>query len=240
MIPVDLNADGGEGFPDLDLMPHLTSVSIACGGHAGDRESMAVAIAAAVHHGLRLGAHPSYPDRAGFGRRGVEADAGDLRDILTVQLAAIARVAAELGQVLTHVKAHGALYNRAWDDPTTADALTAACIDVAGAPGYALVPVVFCPAVSAQEVSARGAGLPVVREVFLDRAYAGGRLAPRGTPGAVVETPQELPARLAELQSLEFETMCVHGDNPAAARLLEAVEPLLAGIGRHLAPYRLP
>src|SRR5438309_10924370 len=106
---VDLNADVGEGFDDEALMPHLTSVSVACGGHAGDRETMAATLIAAKRHGLRVGAHPSYPDRAHFGRVDLDIELGELGESLRRQMATLGEVAAETGTLLTHVKAHGAL-----------------------------------------------------------------------------------------------------------------------------------
>src|SRR5438105_1893294 len=103
---VDLNADVGEGFGDEALMSHLTSASVACGGHAGDRETMAATLLAAKRHGVRVGAHPSYPDRVHFGRVDIDIELGELAESLRRQLAILGEVAAETGARLTHVKAH--------------------------------------------------------------------------------------------------------------------------------------
>jgi UPF0271 protein len=231
---VDINADVGEGLDDEVLMPYLTSVSVASGGHAGDPETMARTLSAAQRHGLRVGAHPGYPDRGGFGRVDLEIGAAELEAALSSQLAALRDVAAEQGVRLTHVKAHGALYNRAWKERDTADVVARAVLALD--PGWA----VFCPAGSAQEAAARDLGLAVIREVFLDRGYTpGGTLVPRGQPGDIVTNPWALAPQISTLRGLQFETMCVHGDNPAALQLLQAAPALLASHGWRIEPYSL-
>jgi UPF0271 protein len=229
---VDINADVGEGLRDEDLMPYLTSVSVACGGYAGDPETMSRTLTAAAHHHLRAGAHPGYPDRAGFGRVAIDISLDDLDASLREQLLTLRSIAREVGLTLTHVKAHGALYNRAWRDRATADVV--ARVTVAFDPSAAI----FCPGGSAQEDAAKARGLRVVREVFLDRGYsADGTLIPRGQPGATIAAAADLAGQVAHLQGLEFETMCVHGDNPAALELLAAVPGLVAERGWRVAPY---
>jgi UPF0271 protein len=232
---VDLNADVGEGFDDEALMPYLTSVSVSCGAHAGDNDTMARTLAAALHHGLRAGAHPGYPDRAGFGRVAIDMSLDELETSLQKQLARLQTIAHRVGLRLTHVKAHGALYHRAWRDRATADVIAraTAALDPAA--------VMFCPEGSAQEDAARAEGLRVVREVFLDRGYgADGALLPRQQPGAMIAAAKDLGAQLTYLQGLQFETMCVHGDNPAALELLGAVPALFADRGWRVAPYPVP
>jgi UPF0271 protein len=231
---IDINADVGEGLDDELLMPYLTSVSIACGGHAGDRESMRQTIALASAHALRLGAHPSYPDRENFGRRAMDIDANALRESLQGQVAALLEVAAGSGARITHVKAHGALYNRAWQHHAVADLVAAAVAHVA--PGIA----VFCPPGSAQAEAAGNHGLRVVREVFVDRAYdEAGALLSREEPGAVVTEPAHLKAQLVRLASLQCETMCVHGDNPAAPALLRQLREEMGALRWKPSPYSL-
>lgn len=231
---VDINADVGEGLDDEVLMSYLTSVSVACGGHAGDAETMVHTVSAAQRHGLRVGAHPGYPDREGFGRSELEIAPADLEAALLAQLASLRRVAADLGVRLTHLKAHGALYNRAWKDRATADLVVRAIL--ATDPSWS----VFCPAGSTQEAAAREAGLGVVREVFLDRGYtADGTLVRRGYPGDIVTDPLSLADQISALKRLQFETMCVHGDNPAALQLLRAAPAVLAGHGWRVEPYSL-
>jgi UPF0271 protein len=231
---VDINADVGEGLDDEVLMPYLTSASIACGGHAGDERTMALTVSAAYRHGLRVGAHPGYPDREGFGRVELEMGAADLEAALVSQLGRLRMVASEQGVRLTHVKAHGALYNRAWRDRATAGLVVRAVLAVD--PGWAIV----CPAGSTQETAARAGGLAVIREVFLDRGYtAAGVLVSRGEAGDIVTNPLELADQVPVLQRLQFETMCIHGDNPAALQLLKAAPALLAGLGWRIEPYSL-
>jgi UPF0271 protein len=229
---VDLNADAGEGLDDEKLMPYLTSVSVACGGHAGDRETMAFTLAAAKRHGLRAGAHPSYPDRANFGRVEMAIDGRELAESLRTQLFALAEVAAGTGVRLTHVKAHGALYNRAWRDRATADIVVSAVASMEP------LPAVFCPSGSAQEQAARESGLIVIREVFLDRGYSPkGSLIPRGEPGDIVAGPDALARQISRIAGLEFETMCVHGDNPGALDLLLQAPAVIAARGWKIGPY---
>ena len=229
---VDLNADAGEGLPDEALMPYLTSVSVACGGHAGDADTMARTLIATQRHRLRAGAHPGYPDRAGFGRVAIDISLEDLEASLREQLARLGSIAQQVGMPLTHVKAHGALYNRAWRDRATADVIARAT--VAFDPEAAL----FCPGGSAQEAAASAQGLKVLREVFLDRRYrADGTLVARDQPGATIAAVADLADQLSYLQGLEFETMCVHGDNPAALELLGAVPALFADRDWQVTPY---
>jgi UPF0271 protein len=229
---VDLNADVGEGFDDEALMPHLTSVSVACGGHVGDRATMAATLLAAKGHGMRVGAHPSYPDRVQFGRVDIDIEPGELAESVRRQIATLGEVAAEAGARLTHVKAHGALYNRAWRDRATAEVV----VGVAAAEDRALA--VFCPPGSEAEKAAHEAGLAVVREVFLDRGYSPeGRLIPRGEPGDIVAGHEALAQQISNIAGLEFETMCVHGDNPGALDLLRQAPALLVARGWQVGPY---
>ncbi len=229
---VDVNADVGEGHHDEALMPHLTSVSIACGGHTGDRETMTATLRAARRHGLRVGAHPSYPDRAHLGRADVGIEGGELTESLHQQLSALAEVAEEVGVRLTHVKAHGALYNRAWRDRAVADVV------VGAAAALHPVPALFCPPRSELETAAREAGLAVVREVFLDRGYArDGTLIPRGQPGDIVSGLMALTQQLSSIAPLEFDTVCVHGDNPGALELLLMAPALMMARGWRVGDY---
>src|SRR6516162_10044661 len=116
MIRIDLNADVGEGYDDRALLPFLTSVNIACGGHAGDELTMIDVLRAAAALGLALGAHPSYPDREHFGRREMAMEPAALGGAVRAQVTALAEVAAAAGLRLAHVKPHGALYNTAARD----------------------------------------------------------------------------------------------------------------------------
>jgi UPF0271 protein len=189
------------------------------------------ALRLSLAHGLRAGAHPSYPDRQNFGRLTMEMEPATLRASLVAQVNVLRRHAAAEGVELRHVKAHGALYNRAWHDRATAAVVASAVLAVD--PALAL----FCPPGSAQERVARDHGLRVVREVFLDRAYAGAGLVARDQPGAMVEPGASLARQVRWLASIEFDTMCVHGDNPGAQQLLAEALPMLITLGLRPAPY---
>jgi UPF0271 protein len=232
---VDINADVGEGADDEKLMPFLTSCSIACGGHTGDTESMLKALRLGRDHGLLMGAHPGYPDREGFGRREWSILAPDLYLSLASQLDALGVAALQVQVDLTHVKTHGALYNTAWRDDETATAVARAVM--AWSPEVAL----FCPPGSAQEAAAMRLEVPVIREAFADRGYStDGTLVPRAEPGALITDPAELKGQLSNIAGLEFDTLCVHSDNPSAAELLAALPGVIGDLGWEVGPYPIP
>lgn len=240
---IDLNADVGEGFEAADraIMPLVSSANIACGGHAGDLSSMRTTVELAQRHRVRIGAHPGYPDRVGFGRRALELPERDLRASLRAQLDALSSVVAEAGARLEHVKPHGALYHRAATDRSYADLVADvvrawdAEVTLVGPPDSRLVQ------------AGRAAGLTVVAEGFADRAYeANGGLRPRAKPGAMLEEPATAAAQALAIArdarvlldgggfiSLVVDTICIHGDTPGAADRLRAVRAALvdAGIG---------
>ncbi|MDE2483349.1 MAG: LamB/YcsF family protein [bacterium] len=210
---IDLNADVGEGCGnDEALFALVTSANVACGAHAGDEATMRATIRAARERGVAVGAHPSYPDRATFGRVEMERSPERIYDDVCEQIAAIAAIAREEGVRLRHVKPHGALYNVAARDARVADAIARAVR--ASDPELALVGL----AGGAQIESARRHGLRAVREVFADRAYRpDGTLVPRSEAGALIED-----AERAVAQALRFvrddvgETICLHGDGAHA------------------------
>jgi UPF0271 protein len=236
MTPVvDINADVGEGGPDEVLASYLTSCSIACGGHAGDAASMAGALELGRRHDLLVGAHPSYPDREGFGRREWPFSGVDLSLSLASQLESFGLAALRAGVRITHVKTHGELYNRAWTDEAAAEQVARAALALS--PEVAL----FCPPGSVQEAVANRVGVSVVREVFADRRYTdAGVLLTRSEPGAVIVDPADLPGQLAVLAALDFDTICIHSDNPSAPALAAALPGMIAGLGWEIAPYPLP
>ena len=233
---IELNADIGEGCDDAALMPYLARVSIACGGHAGDAVSMADALRLAAAHGVAVGAHPSYPDRAQFGRRVLAAASdGDIAAWVTQQTEALAEQAARLGLRLAHVKPHGALYNVAARDAGVAEAIAqaVAALDagliVLGLSGSRLI------------AAAQAAGLGVLNEAFADRRYqATGQLVSRETPGALVIDPvraarQALalargePVATLDGSSLRVraDTLCLHSDTPNALNIARAIHAAL-------------
>lgn len=244
---IDLNADLGEGeSTDAELLEIVSSCNIACGGHAGDRNSMRATILAAAARGVVVGAHPSYPDREGFGRRSGFIDAAGLQPALERQLSELVDIAAQAGERIQHVKPHGALYNDAARDRSLADAV-AATLESLGFDG-ALVG----PPGSELEYAAANAGLAFIAEGFVDRAYrADGSLVPRSEPGAV-HTDPAVAARQAvsiavdgQVESsdgrpirLPVATLCIHGDTPGAVASAEAVRAALESAGVTIAPWR--
>lgn len=230
-----LSADLGEGAPEeAEVWPLVDAVNVACGGHAGDRTSMDLCVAEAKRRGVVLGAHPSYPDREGFGRRHLQISRGQLHDSLVSQLRALDEIARNHGLELEHVKAHGALYNEAHADLGLATTLIDAVRAVS--PSIAIV----APARSAMSDAARGTGTRLVREAFADRRYLpDGSLQPRPVPGSLLDV-DESARQVALLLSdgcvvsadgsrvmLEFDTVCIHADLPGAAARLRAIRALL-------------
>jgi 5-oxoprolinase (ATP-hydrolysing) subunit A len=244
MVAIDLNADLGEtvdGVATADddaMFAVISSASIACGGHAGDAVSMREAADRAARTGVAIGAHPSYPDRAGFGRVALTMDAADLRASVAQQLDALVSAGADL----RYVKPHGALYHAAGEDPGQADAVVAAVADLSGRLGRALP--VLALGVELARAAAR-AGLPFVREAFLDRGYtAAGGLVPRGRDGDLLHDPDEVAARAVRVAregtvvavdgtvvATDAASLCLHGDTPAAVAMARAVRAALADAG---------
>jgi len=248
MAYIDLNADLGEGAPDDEaLLRIVSSASIACGGHAGDADSMARTVRSALANGVIVGAHPGYPDREGFGRESGFMRGDDLYDALTRQVTLLADIAAELGAGLHYVKPHGALYNDAILDPALAAVIARV---VAEAPGrLALVGM----ADTALERAAHRHGLTFAAEAFIDRAYeADGTLVSRQEPGAVHEnlnvattqairlaTEGRVTARNGDEISVRADTLCIHGDTPGAAEKARAVRDVLESHGVEIRAFAL-
>ncbi|MBI2773381.1 MAG: LamB/YcsF family protein [Chloroflexi bacterium] len=226
MVSVDLNSDLGEGAGrDEQVMPHITSTNIACGAHAGDADTIARTIELALRHGVAVGAHPGYPDKANFGRVAIEMAPGDLVDEIRAQLEAIHRVAEQAGATLAHVKAHGALYNKGERDDTVAASI------VEAVRSFDEDLVLFAPPGSAMERAAKTAGISVAREGFADRAYEpDGTLRSRKLPGAVHTDPAAAAAQAVRLAPT-VDTICIHGDTPGAPAIARAVRRALADAG---------
>ena len=215
---IDLNADLGEGYPyDAELLAIVSSCNIACGGHAGDADSMRATVAAASANGVAVGAHPSYPDRDGFGRRSVYSRGPELRESLIEQISALKSIAAEQGVTLTHVKPHGALYNDAVNDRELADLVVDAI--AVSVPDAAFVGLPD----SEMQSAASARSLTFVAEGFIDRAYlANGQLVPRSLPGAVHKSLELVIPQAISLVG-KVDTLCIHGDTPGAAESAAAV-----------------
>ena len=244
MRAIDLNADLGEtveGVPTSDdaaMFAVVSSASVACGGHAGDAASMRAAVVLAERHGVAIGAHPSYPDRPGFGRTPLPMDPARLRESVSAQLAALTAAGADI----RYVKPHGALYHAAGSRAEVAEPVVAAVAALAERLGRA-VPVLGLGDQLAR--AARRAGLPFVREAFLDRGYTrDGALVPRGEPGDLLHSPDEVAARAVRLATkgevlavdgtlveTDAASLCLHGDTAEAVALARAVRVALTAAG---------
>ena len=238
---VDLNCDMGESFgawsmgADAEVLEHVTSANIACGFHAGDPAIMHRTVAAAFRRGVAVGAHPSFPDLQGFGRRVMGITPDEAYDLVLYQVGALAGFCRALGGRLCHVKAHGALYNMAAKDAALADAIASATRD------FDPSLVLFGLAGGELVRAGRRAGLRVANEVFADRTYQpDGSLTPRNRPHAMID---DLPRALGQIErmmregtvlaldgsvvAVEPETICVHGDGPGAAAFARELRSLL-------------
>ncbi len=227
---IDLNADFGEGAPhDALLLTIVSSCNIACGGHAGDQDSMLRTVQLAASNDVSIGAHPSYPDREGFGRRSGFMEGDALRESLRRQIEALKRVCDSEGVRLGTLKPHGALYNDAAGDESLATLLVQLAADFE-------LTLIGLPD-SATEACAGRHGVSYLREGFIDRRYqADGSLTPRDRDGALIEDAtaaaeqacqlaQGLPITAIDGQELKLhvETLCLHGDSPSVAETAHAV-----------------
>ncbi|WP_328389614.1 LamB/YcsF family protein [Nocardia sp. NBC_00416] len=248
---LDLNSDLGEGFgawsmgEDAAMLDIVTSANIACGFHAGDPSIMRRTTAAAVEKGVRIGAHIGYRDLAGFGRRALAVAPADLRDETLYQIGALDAFARAAGDRVRYVKPHGALYHAAAADSTLADAVVSAVRD------YDPALVLLGPAGTHLEKAAVAAGTQFASEGFADRAYtAQGGLVSRDTPGAVLNTDMALAqaVSLAETGTARVaggggsiavspDSICVHGDTPAAVEMAQRIRATLEDAGIAVASF---
>jgi UPF0271 protein len=220
---MDINCDLGEGSDhDGDLMPLITSANIACGGHAGDADTMEAAVRLARRHGTAVGAHPGFADRSHFGRIERRIEPADAAELVAAQVRSLGRIAERCGVGLHHVKLHGALYNQAARDPALAASIAAALRAVD--PGL----ICYGPPGSALLAAARVEGLAVACEVFADRTYQpDGSLTPRSRPGALIVDATAALAQVLRVCgegrvrasdgtdiALAADTICLHGDGP--------------------------
>jgi len=242
---IDLNADVGEATePDgieaeRGLLALVTSAHVACGGHAGTEDTMTATVGAALDRGVRVGAHPSYPDTEGFGRRPMDIDRDELGRALSGQLRALATVCAKAGTEIASVKPHGALYGEVAKGGAIYLVLRA--VMAAECPrDTTLVLPSGCPAMA----TALRDGVPALEEGFCDRAYrADGGLVDRSEPGAVLDDPEEAAGQALSLArgavaasdgtllTLWVDTLCVHGDSPGAVAIATAVHRALTDSG---------
>ena len=234
---IDLNADLGEGAAhDEAILACVSSVNIACGGHAGDAASMQMAVGAALRYGVAIGAHPSFLDRENFGRAAMHLPVDQVARMLKTQILALREIVQQQGGVLVHVKPHGALYNQAACDSALALVIVRAAAEIdpslriVGLAGSELIRV------------AQSEGMAVAQEVFADRRYlSDASLAPRSRPDAsIVDLQQALQQVLLLIEehkvvaldgaclSVPFDTICLHGDGVYALELAQLLRRTLA------------
>ena len=248
---VDLNADLGESFgaykygADQELLPLVTSANIACGWHGGDPGVMRNAVALAVSAGTAIGAHPGYPDLMGFGRRNMTMATEDVTDAIIYQIGALDGFCRAQGAKVSYVKPHGALYNMAAKDPALAKAVAQA-LSI-----YDPRLVLLCPSGSAMERAALEMGIRTAREFFADRGYMGdGSLVPRSQQGAVISDSEAICDRVLRAVRertvetadggqirVELDSICLHGDNPAAVKLAVRIKETLQNAGVELKAF---
>ncbi len=227
---IDLNCDMGEledAAHEAALMQYITSANIACGGHAGDEATMERTARLALERGVRIGAHPGYPDRANFGRLEIPMTPAEIEAAVAEQIARLEVVVRRLGGEIVHVKPHGALYNVA-----VRNAAVARAIGSGVARWNARVPL-FGLAGSPMLDVWRGMGLAVAGEAFADRRYEpDGTLRSRKYPDALITDPRQAAAQAVRLaRAGNAETICVHGDTPGAVAILKACREALRGLG---------
>ncbi len=236
MLTIDLNADLGEGgSQDAALLALCSSANIACGGHAGDEQTMEETVEEALEAGVAIGAHPGYEDRENFGRRPMDLNPAAVADLVSRQVGRLAEIAAGIH----HVKPHGALYHQADRDPQLAAAVAEGVKRIMPGCGF------YVPPGGALAAAGEAAGLDVWPEGFVDRRYQeNGTLVPRGEPGAIIGDIDEAIAQALQTASkgrvktitgtwlpLPAKTLCVHGDSPQAVELLGAVRQALQAAG---------
>ena len=250
-LTIDLNADLGEGFgrsrlaEDEALLDLVSSANIACGFHAGDATTMRDTVMAAKARGVTIGAHPSYPDIPGFGRRELGLPPREISRHVEYQLRALRDVCGAERAKLSYVKPHGALYNRAARDPEVARAVASAIRAVEAS--LTLLGL----AGSEMARAAAGAGIPFASEAFVDRAYKpNGTLVPRAEPGAVIHDVKSAVQRAIMLVKgqtitaddgselhISAQSLCVHGDNADSAPILRALNARLRESRVTIAPF---
>ena len=225
-LAMDLNCDMGEledAAHEAALMDYITSANIACGGHAGDEGTMERTARLALERGVRIGAHPSYPDRANFGRFEMELAETEIERAVREQIERLDKVVRRLGAIITHVKPHGALYNVATRDERVARAIGRAA--AMWNPGTTLFGLLGSPCLEWW----RGMGLNVAAEAFADRRYeADGSLRARKFADALITDAGAAAAQATRFaRERQAQTLCVHGDTPGAVEILKAVRAAL-------------
>lgn len=251
MRTIDLNSDLGEGYgawsmgDDPAMLEIVSSANIACGFHAGDPLTIRATVTAAAARGVAVGAHVSYPDRVGFGRRAMDVTPAELTADVIYQIGALQGIARAAGTRVAYVKPHGALYNTIATNARQADAVIAAIREID--PALALMGLAGTQVLS----RAADAGLATVAEAFGDRAYApDGQLVSRRQPGAVLHDAEAVAARMLRLARdgvieaidgstlrLTADSICVHGDSAGAVEMARRIRETLVAGGIAIAPF---
>jgi UPF0271 protein len=251
-MTIDLNCDLGESFGawqmgnDAAMIDLATSVNVACGFHAGDADTMRKTVQLAKTRGVSIGAHPGYRDLHGFGRRPVAGlSAAEIENLVAYQIGALQAVATLAGHKVTHVKAHGALSNVACEDDMTARAIASAIKAVDRTLKFVVL------ANTRLVTAGEAAGLPLVHEVFADRAYEDdATLVSRRKPGAVLHDTAQIAERVVRMVEdravvsvsgksikVQLDTVCIHGDTPGAVEIARAVRQALKDSGIEVRPF---
>jgi len=254
-IQIDMNSDVGESFGvyrlglDEEVIPHITSANIACGFHAGDPGVMRRTVALAKQFGVEVGAHPGYPDLMGFGRRNVDATLEEIQDYIIYQTGALMAFAQSQGLKLQHVKAHGSLYNMAVANPKIWEAMAEAIAKVNR--DIILAVLASSKREFLLEIGKRH-GIRIAFEAFPDRAYnKDGSLVSRREKGAVIHDHEIVAKRALKMAlegkvvaidgteiELKADTLCVHGDNPAAVEMVKRIRQELRDAGASVIPMK--
>jgi len=249
MTHIDLNSDMGESYgiytlgADEEILRWVTSANVACGWHGGDPQVMRATVARAKALGVAVGAHPSYPDHLGFGRRVMQLTRQEARDYMLYQIGALRAFAEALGLRLQHVKPHGAIYNVAIKDRELSLGIAEAVQEAGG-------DLILVTLPDGETIKAgREVGVRVAREAFGDRAYTeDGTLVSRKLPGSLITDPEavaeralglvrgEVAAITGKTIRLEADTICMHGDTPGAAQIARRVRERLEAVGVQVVP----
>lgn len=249
-MKIDINCDMGESFgaytmgSDLEMMSFITSANIACGYHGGDPTVMDRTVKMAVEHGVQVGCHPGFPDLMGFGRRVIAASSEEVESYVLYQLGALWGFAGANRAEVRHVKAHGALGNMAFADLEVARAI------VKGVARFSKELIMVCLSGTPLVTAARKYGLPVIEEGYPERGYnADGTLQSRKMAGAVIHDPDVVVERAVrmirdgivvahtgESVKVSFQSLCIHGDNPAAPKIAASLIQSLTAAGIEVRP----
>ncbi len=249
-MKIDLNVDLGESFStykignDEELMNYISSANIACGWHGGDPMVMRKTVKLAKERDVAIGAHPSYPDKLGFGRRYMRISEEEAKNYVLYQIGALYGFAKAEGLKMQHVKPHGALYNAMVKEEELAMGIIEGILE------FDKNLIFVGPSNSKIMDMARDMGARVAHEVFADRAYnSDGTLVPRGKHGAVIEDKEEIARRVVSMikdggissidgkwVELKADTICIHGDNPNAVEIAKYLREILKDEGIEIVP----